>query len=165
MVKATYEGEVAGHRLDRWLGRGEDDLNALLSGLRRRGAVRRFSTTLCCDNGKRVEVELAAGGDAEEDPAYVGVVVRELARRIPAVGRGGGPALPPLDDGETPLKTLVQAAVSVVERHYVETALRITDGNRTAAAERLGLSRQSLYAKLSRYGLDGGTESASPQSD
>jgi DNA-binding NtrC family response regulator len=54
------------------------------------------------------------------------------------------------------LKQLVQAAVSVVERHYVEAALQITEGNRTAAAERLGLSRQSLYAKLSRYGLESG---------
>jgi DNA-binding NtrC family response regulator len=94
----------------------------------------------------------------------VGVVVRELSRRNPAISRGSGPALPPLDDGETPLKTLVQAAVAVVERHYVETALRMTDGNRTAAAERLGLSRQSLYAKLNRYGLDGGSESESSQS-
>ena len=49
-----------------------------------------FSTTLRCDKGgARVEVETRPpGGDAEEDPAYVGVVVRELARRIPAVGRG-----------------------------------------------------------------------------
>jgi DNA-binding NtrC family response regulator len=62
------------------------------------------------------------------------------------------PALAPA--GKTPLKMLVRAAVAVVERHYVESALAITEGNRTAAAERLGLSRQSLYAKLSRYGLD-----------
>ena len=41
-------------------------------------------------------------------------------------------------------------------RHYIEAALDLTRGNRTAAAELLGLSRQSLYAKLDRYGLDGG---------
>ncbi len=165
LVEVNEEGAVVGRRLDRWLGRGQDDLNALMSGLRRRGAVRLFSTTLCRENSGRVDVEISAGGNADEDPAYVGVVVRELARRIPAVGRGAAPALPPLDDGATPLKTLVQAAVAVVERHYVETALRITDGNRTAAAERLGVSRQSLYAKLNRYGLESGTESESQKSD
>ena len=37
----------------------------------------------------------------------------------------------------------------------IESALELTNGNRTAAAELLGLSRQSLYAKLNRYGLDG----------
>ena len=36
----------------------------------------------------------------------------------------------------------------------VARALQATGGNRTAAAELLGLSRQSLYAKLGRYGLE-----------
>ena len=165
LVGIAEESAVVGLRLDRWLGRGEDDLGALLSGLRRRGAVRLFNTTLRGEGGRRVDVEMSAGGNADADPAYVGVVVRELARRVPALSAGATPALPTLDDGATPLKTLVQAAVAVVEKHYVETALRITDGNRTAAAERLGLSRQSLYAKLNRYGLDSGTESESPKSD
>ena len=83
-----------------------------------------------------------------------------VARPEPAVKTGvaqSQPALPPLTAaGRTPLKALVQAAVAVVERHYVESALRLADGNRTAAAARLGLSRQSLYAKLNRYGLDAG---------
>jgi transcriptional regulator PpsR len=165
LVEMTGEGAVVGHRLDRWLGRGADDLDALLSALRRRGVVRLFSTTLRGQNSGRVDVEISAGGNADEDPAFVGVVVRELARRNPAVGPGSAPALPALNDASTPLKTLVQAAVAVVERHYVETALRITDGNRTAAAERLGLSRQSLYAKLNRYGLDSVAEGESPKSD
>ena len=37
---------------------------------------------------------------------------------------------------------------------YGEQALEIAGGNRTATAELLGLSRQSLYAKLNRYGLE-----------
>jgi DNA-binding NtrC family response regulator len=44
--------------------------------------------------------------------------------------------------------------VGVVERHYVRSALDLAEGNRTLAAELLGLSRQSLYAKLDRYGLE-----------
>ena len=32
-------------------------------------------------------------------------------------------------------------------------ALELTNDNRASAAELLGLSRQSLYAKLHRYGL------------
>ena len=31
--------------------------------------------------------------------------------------------------------------------------MRLTDNNRVAAAEMLGLSRQSLYVKLRKYGL------------
>jgi DNA-binding NtrC family response regulator len=45
-----------------------------------------------------------------------------------------------------------------VERHYVSSALKLANDNRTVAAELLGLSRQSLYAKLNRYGLTNDTD-------
>ena len=56
--------------------------------------------------------------------------------------------------GTSSLRTLVKNTVSIVEQHYVKEALELAGGNRTATAELLGLSRQSLYAKLNRYGLD-----------
>jgi DNA-binding protein Fis len=37
----------------------------------------------------------------------------------------------------------------------IETAVELTRNNRVAAAEMLGLSRQSLYVKLRKYGLVG----------
>jgi len=55
----------------------------------------------------------------------------------------------------------VKETVGAVERHYVKEALELANGNRTAAAEILGLSRQSLYTKLNRYELDGGSEADS----
>jgi DNA-binding NtrC family response regulator len=48
----------------------------------------------------------------------------------------------------------VEEAISVLEQHYIEEALDLTQGNRTATADLLGLSRQSLYVKLKRYGMD-----------
>ena len=65
--------------------------------------------------------------------------------------------------GKTPLRKLVRNTVGVVERYYVKSALELADGNRTVAAELLGLSRQSLYAKLNRYGLDGGGTTAAEE--
>ena len=56
--------------------------------------------------------------------------------------------------GKTPLRKLVKSTVEVVEQHYVRAALQLADGNRTSAAEILGLSRQSLNAKLDRYNLE-----------
>jgi DNA-binding protein Fis len=35
----------------------------------------------------------------------------------------------------------------------IETAVQMTGNNRVAAAEMLGLSRQSLYVKLRKFGL------------
>ena len=60
--------------------------------------------------------------------------------------------------GKPPLRKLVKDTVGAVERHYVKSALELANDNRTVAAELLGLSRQSLYAKLNRYGLDGGSD-------
>lgn len=41
--------------------------------------------------------------------------------------------------------------LSEVERHAIETAITQNDGNLTAAAEQLGVSRQTLYNKLKRF--------------
>lgn len=67
--------------------------------------------------------------------------------------------------GKTPLRKLVRNTVSVVEQHYVKAALELAEGNRTAAAEILGLSRQSLYAKLNRYGLEGDVDAVAIKGD
>lgn len=145
-------GEVVGQELSRWLcGPGADPLR-LVSDLGASGALRMVSATIQDEGGGVIQVEISAGRDLGHEAGPIGVVLREVGAR-----KGGlaPPALPALAQaGRTPLKALVKAAVAVVERHYVESALRITDGNRTAAAGRLGLSRQSLYAKLYRYGLE-----------
>jgi DNA-binding NtrC family response regulator len=57
--------------------------------------------------------------------------------------------------GRVPLKDLVREATDVIERLCIEAALELTNDNRASAAEMLGLSRQSLYVKLRRYGLIG----------
>jgi DNA-binding NtrC family response regulator len=51
------------------------------------------------------------------------------------------------------LKEMVREATDVIERLCIEAALELTGDNRASAAEMLGLSRQSLYVKLRRYGL------------
>jgi DNA-binding NtrC family response regulator len=55
--------------------------------------------------------------------------------------------------GRVSLPELLRDTVELVERHFIEAALELTHDNRTAAAEVLGLSRQSLYLKLRRHRL------------
>jgi DNA-binding NtrC family response regulator len=64
--------------------------------------------------------------------------------------------------GRVPLKELVRESTDMIERLCIEAALELTNDNRASAAEVLGLSRQSLYAKLHRHGIadiGGGDES------
>ncbi len=164
MVQVGAEGAAIGQRLDRWLRRPGADLAALMANLRRNGSVRLFPTTITGELGGNVEVEISAAGDTVDQAGFVGVVIRDVGRRLSSLAvEQAGATLPALQDlsGGTSLREMVQAAVEAVERHYVEQALRRTEGNRTAAAELLGLSRQSLYAKLNRYGADGGLETGS----
>jgi DNA-binding NtrC family response regulator len=90
-------------------------------------------------------------------------VMRETGGIVPA-----GPA-PISDDamrnvmdlvGSAPLKDIVSATTDVVEKMCIETAVELTNNNRVAAAEMLGLSRQSLYVKLRKYGLLNKNDSA-----
>ena len=55
--------------------------------------------------------------------------------------------------GSATLKEIVTETTDVVEKLCIETAVTLTRNNRVAAAEMLGLSRQSLYVKLRKYGL------------
>jgi transcriptional regulator PpsR len=159
MVQMGSETAVLGEPLGRWLGRPGADLTVLLANVLRLGAVRLFSTTLHGTLGTEIDVEISASGSADASPRFIGVFLRDVGRRLSAPDRTGGVSQL-LDSltrqiGKTTLRKLVDDTVRVVERHYIEAALGLTGGNRTAAAELLGLSRQSLYVKLNRYGLEG----------
>ena len=47
-----------------------------------------------------------------------------------------------------------QKALESVERRQIEKALQVARGNRTTAAELLGISRSTLWEKLKQYGMD-----------
>ena len=102
--------------------------------------------------------EVSAAGDVESDPEFVCFVIRDIERRLPVGATGGDLAeslrLVAERIGKAPLRLVVQETVDGVERHHIRAALNASGGNRTEAAEMLGLSRQGLYAKLKRYGLD-----------
>ncbi len=65
--------------------------------------------------------------------------------------RGADLAVP----GAEPLELI---SVEELERRYILRVLRQLDGNKTAAAEVLGLDRRTLYRKLERYGETGGDD-------
>ncbi len=161
LVQMGNESGVVGEPLSRWLGRPGADLTVLLANVTRLGSVRLFSTTLRGEFGTEVEAEISASGKSGRDAGRIAVFLRDVSRRLPGPGERTADLGGLLDSltrqiGKTTLRKLVEDTVGIVERRYIEAALELTGGNRTAAAELLGLSRQSLYAKLNRYGLDEG---------
>jgi transcriptional regulator PpsR len=158
IVQIGSKGSAIGESLGRWLSQPGADIAALLSNLQRYKTVRLFSTTIRGELGIDTEVEISAVDGNGTDQNYIGVLMRNVSRRLPAGGEGDAlrAALGPISEqlGRSSLRKLVKNTVSIVEQHYVKEALELSRGNRTATAELLGLSRQSLYAKLNRYGLE-----------
>ncbi len=54
-----------------------------------------------------------------------------------------------VDDGMPPNPTM-----EVIERAYIQWVLKAEEGNKTRAAEVLGIDPSTLYRKLNRYGID-----------
>ncbi|MEI7463932.1 MAG: transcriptional regulator PpsR [Burkholderiales bacterium] len=158
LVQVPSEKQVRGESLGRWLGRTGVELNVLISTLRQRGSVRLFPTTLRSDQGTPSDVEISAAMVSDGDTPCLGFTIRDVSRRLnndvraaKEVPRSVGQLSELV--GRVPMKDIVGETTDLIEQLCIEAALELTRDNRAAAAEMLGLSRQSLYVKLRRYGL------------
>lgn len=157
LAQLAAETQVKGEPIERWLGRVGVDLDVLVANLREHGSVKNYQTILRGEYGANTTVEVSGVHAAP----YFGLTVH------PAVAESPLPlaslrALPhPIEQltelvGRAPMKEVVRQTTDIIERMCIEAALRLTGDNRASAAELLGLSRQSLYVKLRRYGLEEG---------
>ena len=169
MAQLAVEEQALGESLERWFGPPAVELEVLIASLRQRGSVRLFAATLRGEYGASTEVEISAVTVMNGGQPCFGFAIRDVGMRLPPPSKGGHGVRTPLRSveqlteliGRVPLKDLVREATDVIERLCIEAALDLTSDNRASAAEMLGLSRQSLYVKLRRYGLgDSGAEDA-----
>lgn len=167
LVELAGEPQALGEPLERWLGRPGIDLPVLVANLRRHGIVRLFATTLRGEHGTVSEIEITGVVVPTGEQPCFGFALRDVGRRLGRAReeRGLPRSAAQLAElvGRVPLKELVRETTDVIERLCIETALEMTSDNRASAAELLGLSRQSLYVKLRRYGL-GELEPHEPES-
>lgn len=155
----AHLSDVKGRSLTDFLARGQIDMNVLLENVIRDGSMRMYATKLSNDYGTKTPVEVSATVLSSGAHVSIGFVIRDASRveavRRPSTGmdeNGQGNNVMELV-GSVPLRDIVSETTDVVERMCIETAVELTRNNRVAAAEMLGLSRQSLYVKLRKYGL------------
>ncbi len=158
LVQAASEDHVRGKSLDQWMGRSTVDLNVLIANLRDHGSVRNFPTVVRSEYGVLEDVEISAVSVINGPQPCFGFTIRGVGWRgaaTPLPGREIPRSVEQLTHlvGRVPLKDLVRETTDMIERLCIEAALELTGDNRASAAEMLGLSRQSLYSKLRRYGL------------
>lgn len=158
LAQLATEEQSRNESLDRWLGRPGVDFNLLTAQLREHGSLRMFATQLRGEYGSSSDVEIYAVSVVDaEDPCF-GFTIRDVGQRVTFERQGTRDkprSVAQLTElvGRVPLKDLVRESTDMIEKLCIEAALEITGDNRASAAEILGLSRQSLYAKLRRYGL------------
>jgi transcriptional regulator PpsR len=158
LAQLSTEEQARGEPLDRWLGRTGVEIGVLISHLREQGSVGLYTTELRGELGAATEVEVSASRLEPAVDAHYAFAVRDIGRRL----RPDERSLPKVPAsvkqltelvGRVPLRDIVAETSELIEKLSIETALQMTRDNRALAAQMLGLSRQSLYVKLRRYGL------------
>ncbi len=158
LAQLNSEELANGKPLERWLGRPGVDMNILITNLRQHGSVSLYASTLRGEHGMSAEVEISAVSVPQGVQPCLGFSIRNIGQRLRA-NADSESALPrsvkQLTElvGRVSLKDLVRESTDLIEKLCIEAALELTRDNRASAAEMLGLSRQSLYVKLRRYGL------------
>lgn len=147
-----------GKPLGDFLSRGSIDAKVLIDNARRAGQMPMYATRLVSEFGGETAVEISATYlNDRANPSLV-FVIRDASRAEAVRRTGVGVSDEGIKSvmelvGSASLKDIVSETTDVVEKMCIETAVELTRNNRVAAAEMLGLSRQSLYVKLRKYGL------------
>jgi transcriptional regulator PpsR len=151
-------GTAVGQSLGQWLGRSVVDFGVMLTSLLEHGTLRGFPTVVRGSFGAEESVDVSAVKIIDHGAPRIGFLIRHERRDRAAILPPGSSLTRSVEQmkdlvGNVPLKDLVRETTDVIERLCIEAALELTNDNRASAADMLGLSRQSLYAKLHRFGL------------
>lgn len=158
LVQLASEEQALNETLDRWFTGPGIDFAVLISQLQQHQTLRMIPTTLRGEYGAATEVEICGVAVPDAVEPCCGFTIRDVGRRLAqrrpeAIERPRSVEQLTELVGRVPLKQLIRESTDMIERLCIEAALELTQDNRASAAEMLGLSRQSLYAKLHRHGI------------
>ncbi|MEO1140395.1 MAG: transcriptional regulator PpsR [Pseudomonadota bacterium] len=161
MADAAQLRDVRDANLSDFFVRGMVDMKLMLETAVKQGRLRNYSTQMSSLVGTRASVDVSVARLRDQGGDFgIGFIIRNVTPSDSADAEGASAAVS--EDamknvmdlvGTASLKELVSATSDVVEKLCIETAVQLTGNNRVAAAEMLGLSRQSLYVKLRKHGL------------
>lgn len=157
LIHAPSLTQVLGRNIGAWFSSAAIDIRVLYARLMDEPYIRGFSSTLTDNLSGESAVSISARLNSSNNTIQLIVIPQATGGErltIPSPGvpeqAEGFSALV----GKVPLKDLIRESLDVIEKICIEAALDQTNNNRAYAAEILGLSRQSLYIKLRRHGLE-----------
>tara|TARA_Y200000002_G_scaffold377332_1_gene382759 strand:- start:1485 stop:2885 length:1401 start_codon:yes stop_codon:yes gene_type:complete len=151
-------GDIHSKSLGDFLVRGSIDLRVLIENTKAKGKMQFYSSKIKTNFGRQTIVEISATSLGEQNNPAFAFVIKDASRIDTDRNDSDAVSEKALQNvmklvGSAPLKELVADTSDVVERLCIETAIELTGNNRVAAADMLGVSRQSLYVKLRKYDL------------
>ncbi|MEM7694041.1 MAG: transcriptional regulator PpsR [Pseudomonadota bacterium] len=152
MAEVGRTSQVVGSSLEAWLGRSGVDLSVIRTALADTGSLRGYATVVKSALGQFQDVEVSAARVSDARGEVIGLSIRPA---LAIEGPVPSPSAQQLTElvGRVPIKDIVRETTDRIEQMCIEAALELSGDNRASAAELLGLSRQSLYVKMRRYGI------------
>ncbi len=158
LIDMAHDINMRGRGLSDYLQRGSIDLKVMTENAARAGRMRLYATKIAAEYGSPRAVDVSVTQLQAGQEMIFAFVMRESSRADASKS-----SVNPTDDesmrsvielvGSATLKDIVAETTDVVEKMCIETAVNLTMNNRVAAAEMLGLSRQSLYVKLRKFNI------------
>ena len=155
LIGTPHDTSVRDTALSDVLQRGMVDVSVMIQNAQRSGRLRAYATRTVDSFGAERDVEISVTSFQAGEERLIAFVIRDGRQSEPSRDGEGTPGLDSVVElvGSSTLREIVSETTSVVERMCIETAIKLTMNNRVAAAEMLGLSRQSLYVKLRKFGM------------
>lgn len=158
LIDVAHDINVRGRSFADYLQRGSVDFKVMAENAARAGRMRNYATKLAGEYGSPRAVEISVTRLMAGTQSIFAFVLRDANRSEVTQTRphpGSDESMRSVAElvGSATLKDIVAETTNVVEKMCIETAVELTMNNRVAAAEMLGLSRQSLYVKLRKFNL------------
>jgi len=151
------EQELIGSSIQNYLGSETADFNRMMQYLNGKASAQSCVASISNNVGGFKLVDISAVS-VSHPRACVGMIFRQIDSRENKGKRIDKKLVRSSEElsmlvGKVPLKDILTETTDLIEQLCIKAALDLSNDNRVSASEILGLSRQSLYNKLRKYGL------------
>jgi transcriptional regulator PpsR len=151
------EEELIGTSIQQYLGSETADFERMMQSLKGKASSQACVSSVSNNRGGIKLVDISAVS-VTQPRACIGMIFRQIDSRENKDKRIDKKLVRSSEElsmlvGKVPLKEILAETTDLIEQLCIKAALNLTNDNRVSASEILGLSRQSLYIKLRKYGL------------